>query len=668
MTLTFADIGIGALRAALPLAIWGIGAAAYAAARRDGRALASARWSALVTFLLVVLASLAMVAALVAHDFSIAYVARNNALETPLFFTVISLWAALEGSILLWTAILAGATAYVAWRGTPALPRLAATALAVLFAMLAFFLLLVTTPAADPFVRSAIVPANGNGPNPLLQNHPLMALHPPLLYLGYVLFSVPFAYAIASLILGEGGDRWLVATRRFALVSWALLGVGIVAGSWWSYAVLGWGGYWAWDPVENAAIMPWLVATAYLHSVMVEEKRRLLRSWNLSLVIATFALTILGTFLTRSGVVNSVHAFTQSAIGPLLLGYLVAIVVLSVGLLLWRMPMLRDSGSVGAPLSREAIFLFQNVVFVAATLTVLLGTLYPLIAEAISGAQLSIGRPYFDRVEVPLALALLFLMGIGPQLPWHGASRATLERQFTAPIVAAAAGALLAVATGIGGAFAVLTYALAAFVAATVIQEFARGVRARRTLHGESAATAFANLIRRNGRRYGGYIVHLGIVLVAVAIATSQSKTVEIERTVRAGERIEVAGYTVAFSGLRSVREPQRDLLVADLLITGNGADQTLHPAVVFFPNATQAVGSPGIAAGLRDDVYTILAAYDTTESSWATIRVLVIPLISWLWLGGAVVGLGAVIAALPQPKRREVTRPLAEAPATVGD
>jgi len=668
LNLSFADLGTSALRAALPLAIWGVGAAAYAAAKRDGRALASARWSALITFLLVVLAALAMVGALVTHDFGVAYVARNNALETPLFFTVISLWAALEGSILLWTAILAGATAYVAWRGTPALPRLATTALAVLFAMLAFFLVLVTTPAADPFVRSEIVPLNGNGPNPLLQNHPLMALHPPLLYLGYVLFSVPFAYAIASLILGEGGDRWLVATRRFALVSWGLLGVGIVAGSWWSYAVLGWGGYWAWDPVENAAIMPWLVATAYLHSVMVEEKRRLLRSWNLSLVIATFALTILGTFLTRSGVVNSVHAFSLSVIGPLLLGYLVTIVVLSVGLLLWRLPTLRDSGTVGAPLSREAIFLFQNVLFVAATLTVLLGTLYPLIAEAISGDQLSIGRPYFDRVEVPLALALLFLMGVGPQLPWHGASRATLERQFTAPIVAAAGGALLAVATGLGGAFAVLTYALAAFVAATVVQEFARGVRARRTLHGESAGTAFMNLLRRNGRRYGGYVVHLGIVLVAVAVATSQSKTIEVERTARAGEHFDVAGYTVAFGGLRSVSEPQRDLLVADLVITGNGADEQLRPSLLFFPNATQAVGSPGISAGLRDDVYTILAAYDTSANSWATIRVLVIPLVSWLWLGGAVVGLGAVIAALPQPKRREVTRALVEAPATVGD
>ncbi|HET7700332.1 MAG TPA: heme lyase CcmF/NrfE family subunit [Candidatus Limnocylindria bacterium] len=656
--MTFADLGTAALRAALPLAIWGCAAAAYAAARRDGRGLASARWSALLVFVLIGLAVVAMEGALITHDFSVLYVARNNALDTPVFFTVISLWAALEGSILLWTVILAGATAYVAWRGTGELPRLGTTALAVLLGMVTFFLFLVTTPAADPFVRID-PPADGNGPNPLLQNHPLMALHPPLLYLGYVLFSVPFAYAIASLVLGEGGDRWLVATRRFALVSWALLGVGIVAGSWWSYAVLGWGGYWAWDPVENAAIMPWLVATAYLHSVMVEEKRRLLRTWNLSLVIATFALTILGTFLTRSGVVNSVHAFTQSAIGPLLLGYFVAIVVLSVGLLLWRLPRLADTGGIGAPLSREAIFLFQNVVFVAATLTVLLGTLYPLIVEALSGAQLSIGRPYFDRVEVPLALALLFLMGVGPQLPWHGASRATLERQFTAPVVAAAFGAVLAVAVGMRGPFAVLTYALAAFVAATVVQEFARGVRARRVLHDETALTALGSLLRRNGRRYGGYIVHLGIVVAAVAIATSESGTIQVEKTLAPGSdaMLRAGGYDIQLVGLRPVSEPQRELVVADLVVSGERAEARLAPALVFYPNATQAIGSPGIAARPHDDIYTILVAYDSRSYSWATIRVRVIPLVSWLWIGGLIVGIGAVVAALPQPRRRSAAR-----------
>ena len=655
------DLGAAALRAALFLSLWGTGAAIYAAWRRDVRALLSARIAAGVGFSLVVVAALSMMFALATHDFRVLYVAENNARETPLFYSIISLWAALEGSILLWTAILAGATAFIAFRGTLAIPRLATTALAVMFAMLTFFLLLITTPAADPFAGLAVAPENGNGPNALLQNHPLMALHPPLLYLGYVLTSVPFAYAIASLILGEGGDRWLVATRRFALFSWALLGVGIVAGAWWSYAVLGWGGYWAWDPVENAAIMPWLTSTAYLHSVMVEEKRSLLRTWNLALVVATFALTILGTFLTRSGVVNSVHSFSLSAIGPLLLGYLVATLVLSVGLLLWRSARLRDAGRIGAPLSREAIFLFQNVLFMAATLTVLLGTLYPLVAEAISGAQLSIGGPYFDRVEIPVALALLFLMGVGPQLPWHGASRATLERQFTAPIVAAALGALAALVTGTTALPAVLTYALGAFVVATVVQEFARGVRARRTLHGEGGVAAFANLFRRNGRRYGGYVVHLGIVLVALAVATSQARTVDAERTLAPGDSLQIAGYTVRLDAVRPVREPQRDSVVAYLAVTGNGGSAQLRPALVQYPNSTAAVGSPGIGAGLRDDVYTILAAYDQRTFSWATIRTRVIPGVSWLWLGGAVVGIGAIIAALPPPRRRAVRMPLAE-------
>ncbi|MBM4435347.1 MAG: heme lyase CcmF/NrfE family subunit, partial [Chloroflexi bacterium] len=649
--MTFADLGGGALRAALAFALWGVFAAAYAARRRDGRALASARWSALVAFALVVAAALAMAAALLAHDFRIRYVAMNNALETPPYFSAISLWAALEGSILLWTAILAGAVAHVAWRGTRELPRLATVALAVMFAMLSFFLLLVVTPAADPFVRIDPAPPNGRGPNPLLQDHWLMGLHPPLLYLGYVLFSIPFAYAIASLILGEGGDRWIVATRRSALVAWALLGVGIVAGAWWSYGVLGWGGYWAWDPVENAAIMPWLVATAYLHSVMVEEKRRMLRTWNLALVIGAFALTILGTFLTRSGVVNSVHSFTQSAIGPLLLGYLAAVLAFSVGLLLWRAPRLADGGPVGAPLSREAIFLFQNVLFVAATLAILLGTLYPLAVEAVSGAQVSIGAPYFDRVEVPIALALLFLMGVGPQLPWHGASRATLERQFAAPVVAAAAGAVVALVTGHSGPAAVLGYALAAFVVATVVQEVVRGVRARRALHGEDGATAFLNLFRRNGRRYGGYVVHVGIAMIALGVVSSQSRTVEAEATLAPGGSMTVAGRTIVFDGFRDVTEPQRTKIVADLRIADGDA---LAPALTFYPNASGAIGSPGISTSPAGDVYAILAAYDQRSRAWATFQVKVIPLVSWLWLGGLVVGIGAAIAALPQGRRRE--------------
>lgn len=653
----WADLGSGALRAALPLALWGTAAAAYAARGRDGRFLVSARWSAIVAFALLALASAAMVGALLTHDFSIAYVAMNNALATPPYFGAISLWAALEGSILLWTTILAGAVAYVAWRGSRDLPRLATTASAVLFAMLAFFLLLLVTPAADPFARIDPPPPDGRGPNPLLQDHWLMGLHPPLLYLGYVLFSIPFAYAIASLILGEGGDRWITATRRSALVAWALLGVGIVAGAWWSYAVLGWGGYWAWDPVENAAIMPWLVATAYLHSVMVEEKRRMLRTWNVALVVGAFSLTIVGTFLTRSGVVNSVHSFTQSAIGPLLLGYLAAILAFSVGLLLWRAPRLADAGPLGAPISREAVFLFQNVLFVAATLAVLLGTLYPLFVEAASGDQVSIGAPYFDRVEVPIALALLFLMGIGPQLPWHGASRATLERQFAAPVAVAAVGALVALAAGLRGPAAVLGYALAAFVVATVAAEVARGIRARRSLHGETAPVAFANLFRRNGRRYGGYVVHVGIAMIALAIVTSQALTVTGEATLAPGASTVIAGRTVTLDGFRDVVEPRRSQVVADLRVDG----EPLAAALTFYPNATGAIGSPGIRSSAAGDVYAILAAYDARSRAWATIQLKVIPLVSWLWVGGAVVGLGALIAALPGG-RRAVAAPIAAA------
>ncbi len=663
--MSWGDVGSGALRAALPLALWGLVSAAFAARERDARFLGSARWSALCAFVLVALASAAMIGALLTHDFSLQYVALNNARETPPYFSAISLWASLQGSILLWTTILAGAVAFVAWRGTRDLPRLASTALAILFAMLSFFLVLVVTPAADPFVRIDPVPADGSGPNPLLQDHWLMGLHPPLLYLGYVLFSIPFAYAVASLILGESGDRWITATRRSALVAWALLGVGIVAGAWWSYAVLGWGGYWAWDPVENAAIMPWLAATAYLHSVMVEEKRRMLRTWNLALVIGAFALTILGTFLTRSGVINSVHSFSESAIGPLLLGYLAAILVFSVGLLLWRAPRLADRETMGTPLSREAIFLFQNVLFVAATLTVLLGTLYPLIVEAVSGDQVSIGSPYFDTVDVPLALALLFLMGVGPQLPWHGASRATLERQFSAPILAAAGGGIAALLVGLRGAAPVLAFALAAFVVGTVVQEMVRGVHARRTLHGEPPAVAFVNLFRRNGRRYGGYVVHVGIAVVALAVAMSQSMAVQKDATLAPGGSMQVGSRTIVFEGLHDVAQPQRQRVVADLRIVDGGSSVPLTTALDYYPNSTSAVGSPGIRSTAGDDVYAILAAYDARSRAWATISIKVIPLVSWLWIGGAIVGLGALLAALPEPRPRRRAVVVAPVPAS---
>jgi cytochrome c-type biogenesis protein CcmF len=478
-------------------------------------------------------------------------------------------------------------------------------------------------------------------------------LHPPLLYLGYVLTSIPFAYAIAALVLGETSDRWLTETRKAALASWALLGVGIVAGAWWSYAVLGWGGYWAWDPVENAAIMPWLTATAYLHSVMVEEKRRLLRTWNIALVIATFALTILGTFLTRSGVVNSVHSFTQSAIGPLLLGYFVAILVLGVGLLLYRLNDLTDRGSIGAPLSREAIFLFQNVLFIAAMLTVLLGTLYPLIAEAVSGAQLSIGAPYFDRVEVPIGLALLFLMGLGPQLPWHGASRATLERQFTAPVIAAAGGAIVAVLAGMTGVAPVLTYALAAFVTATVVQEFTRGVRARRTLHLEPLMAAFLALFRRNGRRYGGYVVHAAIVLLAIGIAGSNAYQTVREQRLAVGQSMQVGAYTLVYQGSERKTTPQGFEVRGNVdVYKGGRFVERLRPGKNHYVREQQ----DSTEMAIRSDMLTgedldLVPDYDRSGNFY--LKALVKPLVNLIWIAGVVFFAGSLIALWPDAREQ---------------
>ncbi|MBU6423158.1 MAG: heme lyase CcmF/NrfE family subunit, partial [Chloroflexi bacterium] len=364
-------------------------------------------------------------------------------------------------------------------------------------------------------------------------------------------------------------------------------------------------------------------------------------------------------------VINSVHSFSESAIGPLLLGYLAAILVFSVGLLLWRAPRLADRETMGTPLSREAIFLFQNVLFVAATLTVLLGTLYPLIVEAVSGDQVSIGSPYFDTVDVPLALALLFLMGVGPQLPWHGASRATLERQFSAPILAAAGGGIAALLVGLRGAAPVLAFALAAFVVGTVVQEMVRGVHARRTLHGEPPAVAFVNLFRRNGRRYGGYVVHVGIAVVALAVAMSQSMAVQKDATLAPGGSMQVGSRTIVFEGLHDVAQPQRQRVVADLRIVDGGSSVPLTTALDYYPNSTSAVGSPGIRSTAGDDVYAILAAYDARSRAWATISIKVIPLVSWLWIGGAIVGLGALLAALPEPQPRRRAAVVAPVPAS---
>ena len=392
--------------------------------RGNAAALRQGRMCVFVVLLGAVVAVGAMEWALISHDYSIRYVADNNARATPLLFTVTGLWAALEGSILLWVLLLAGYLSFVAHRFRRRIedPMVGWALIVGLTVALFFFVFMAV--AANPFqLVSGVTPLDGRGPNPLLQNHPLMAFHPPMLYLGYVGFTVPFMFAMAALITGRFGEGWLADTRRMTLVAWGFLTIGIVLGAWWSYEVLGWGGYWGWDPVENASLLPWITATAFIHSVMVQERRGMLRVWNLSLVIATFCLTILGTFLTRSGIVTSVHAFSQSSIGPWLLTFLFVVMFTGVGLVAWRADKLHAPGRIDSPISREAAFLANNLLFAALAFVVLLGTVFPLLAEALRGSTLSVGEPYFDRMGAPIGLMLLFLMAVAPALPWRGDER-----------------------------------------------------------------------------------------------------------------------------------------------------------------------------------------------------------------------------------------------------
>ena len=627
------EIGSAAVTVGLAVAVGGATAGAVGAVRGHAGLVAVGRFAALALLPLSALAAGALVWALLAHDFSIAYVAQNGSRDTPVFYTAVTLWGRLEGSLLLWILVLAGFIAATAVAAPRRAPELYPTAQIVLLVTAAFFFWLAAGPA-DPFVRVFPVPSDGPGPNPLLQNHPLMAIHPPLLYIGLVGFTVPFAFALAALVTGRLDDRWIGVTRTATLVAWAFLALGIVLGGAWSYAVLGWGGYWAWDPVENASLLPWLTATALIHSVMVQEHRDMLRLWNVTLVVATFLLTILTTFLTRSGVLSSVHAFSEGAVGPALLGFIGLSLAVSLGLLVWRGERLRGTGELDAPVCRESAFLMNNLLLVGLTLTVLVGTLFPLIAEAIDGSRLSVGEPYFNTTVVPIALALLFLMGVGPALPWRKASATVVRRRLVGP---AAAAGLLAVVVAIAGLRrpeAVVAVGLGGFVAATVLADLVRLAR-RRAL----AAVP---------RRVGGQVAHFGVALMAVGIAVSATYQVEGQATLRRGEAMVVREQTVRFEGVRAVDERRRQVVRADLVL---GDGRRLRPALNTYKNADEATASPGIRSGLTSDVYAVLVDA-AADGSAATIRVYSNPLVSWIWAGGALLVAGAAIALLPARRR----------------
>ncbi len=633
-----AALGVLALAVGTSAAVLGIATLGLGLRRRDERLLRNGRRYVFVVLAAAVLAAGAMEWALLSHDFSIEYVADNNARATPTLFTVTGLWAALEGSILLWSLVLGGYLAFIArrFRDRATDPLVAWATLTGLVVALFFFVLMLGP--ANPFKTIADVPSDGAGPNPLLQNHPLMAFHPPILYLGYVGFTVPFSFAVAALVTGRFGEGWLADTRRATLVAWGFLTAGILLGAWWSYEVLGWGGYWAWDPVENASLLPWLTGTAFIHSVIVQERRGMLRVWNLSLVIATFCLTILGTFLTRSGVVDSVHSFTQSAIGPMLLGFLGIVAAVGIGLIAWRGDRLRAPGRIDSPVSRESAFLANNLLFAALAFVVLLGTVYPLLAEALQDRRLSVGEPYFDRMTTPIGIGLLFLMAAAPALPWRATTGEVLRRRLLLAAWMGAAAMAISVLLGARELAQVLTFGLAAFALAGIARQFAVGARA----HGA------ARVVRSNPRLYGGLVVHVGVVLVAVAIASSSSYSTKREVRLREGESATVRGYTVTYLDGDTDRSGQKTTVSARVRLERGGDDLGVYaPAISTFPNSTQGIGTPSVRTGLREDLYLTLVS-SPNQRGRITLGVAVNPLVLWLWLGGAVMAIGTLIALSP--------------------
>ncbi|WP_255566584.1 heme lyase CcmF/NrfE family subunit [Iamia sp. SCSIO 61187] len=583
-----------------------------------------------------VLATAAMQRALITRDFSVEFVAQNGSRATSLPFTISTMWSALEGSILLWGLVLAGYLVAVIWKFRTRLEDpLVAWAMLAMFAVTAFFFGLMVGPA-DPFGTVANPPLDGPGPNPLLQDHLLMAFHPPMLYLGYVGFTVPFAFAIGALATGRVGEGWLVETRRWTLFAWGFLTVGIVLGAWWSYEVLGWGGYWAWDPVENASLLPWLTGTAYLHSVMVQERRGMLRVWNLSLLCATFALTILGTFLTRSGVLDSVHAFSESSIGPILLGFFGVVVLVTLGLIGWRGEQLRAPGRIDSPLSREGSFLANNLLFAGFAFVVLFGTVFPLIAEAIDDRRVSVGVPYFNRMAGPIGLMLLFLMAVAPALPWRKASPETLSQRLLWPAWFGVGVVVACVAAGVRGLVPLVAFGMAAFAGGAALRQVILATR-------RNGWRGFV------GRTNGGMIVHLGVVLVAVGLAGSGSFAEQAEARLAPGDSRVVHGHEVTYVGYDESDEPSRLIRAAEVRVDG----RTLEPRLQRFPNATQEIGKPAVRYGIGDTVYLALIQAPRSSDGTILLRIIVQPLVGWLWAGGAVMVLGTILSAFPGRRRR---------------
>jgi cytochrome c-type biogenesis protein CcmF len=644
-----AELGYAATVVGFVLALYG--AMASVIGVRTGRAdwLRTGERAAVGIWILITACIGAMLYAFLTFDFSVRYVAMNTNRGTPFYYRITALWGALEGSIVLWAWMLSIYTLIVVVRYRRRQPELYPWVLSVMLGILAFFLLVMSIPA-PPFERLSPIPPDGRGLNPLLEDSGMIT-HPVALYLGFTGFSVPFAFAMAALIVGRTGDEWITITRRWTIVAWYFLSLGLLIGGWWSYHVLGWGGYWAWDPVENAAFMPWLTGTAFLHSVMIQERRRMLKLWNLTLIILTFGLTLFGTFLTRSGIIGSVHSFTQGSIGVFFLAFLALALLGAFSLLAWRTDHLRAQGELDSAVSRESVFLLNNLFLIAATFTVFFGTVFPLLSEAARGVKVSVGAPFFNLVNIPIFLALLFLMGVGPLIAWRRASAENLKRNFLKPVLAGIVAAAVLRLFGVGNVLVLTAMALVVFVAGTITLDYGRAVRARRR-SGDGWSAATWGLLLRQNRRYGGFVVHLGILVIALGVAGSQAWSLQTETTLEKGQSVELAGYRVRFDGLSASEESNHFKVTgAFTMTTGRSSFAELRPARKFYPQEQTPIAAVDYRLGWVEDVYLVLGDF-ARDGSRATVKLQVNRLVSWLWIGGLVLTLGAALAILPDHRK----------------
>jgi cytochrome c-type biogenesis protein CcmF len=656
-------LGELSLWVALLMAAWS--ATVSFAGGRSGRSdlVASGERALYATFAFVVIASIGLWTALLTSDFSVRFVASYTSANLPAVYKFSAFWGGQAGSMLFWCLVLALYSAITLYanrrRNRELMPYVSGT-----LALILLFFLATTVFGANPYDRLDWVPPDGTGLNPQLQN-PGMAIHPPNLYLGYVATAIPFAFAIAALITRRLDAEWLAAVRRWSLVSWLFLTIGITLGMWWAYVELGWGGYWAWDPVENASLLPWLTGTAFLHSIMIQEKRGMLRKWNVTLVVATFLLSILGTFITRSGVIESVHSFARSPIGTWFAAFLVVAIVATGVLVAMRLKDLEARAELESMVSREAAFLYNNVVLVGIAFSVLWGTLFPIISEAVRGSKITVGAPFFNTVNIPLGLLLLGLTGVGPLIAWRRASVGNLKRQFAVPVSGGIFLGAALFALGMRDPYALVSYTLAGFVATTIGQEFVKGVGARRRMHNESVPVALLRLVGRNRRRYGGYIVHFGVVVLFAAFAGLAFKK-EYDLSLAPGASFSAVDpynrkWTFTSQGVSRYEELNRQVTAVVLEAQRDGA-----PATLLKSEKRQHVdsrGNPtfepstevGILESLRQDVYLVL--HGTTAEETAEIRITFNPLVWWVWYGGIIMAIGGLIVMWPQATRAGARR-----------